>query len=216
MKATTIDSKLLDAKVAIQNALENEEILKRLGAFGYNRARFNDGKDLLDKAETLHRKKQTEYGEKLAATSEAEEALILANGIYKKYVKVARVALKNNPRGWEVLDLAGRRKFSQAGWLNQALNFYMKALENNDIITGLNQYGITKAKLKAGLGLVKDYETALRKQETEKGEAQAATKERDMAFDEMEDWLADYLAIARIALDDRAQYMEILGVMEPS
>lgn len=216
MKATTIDSKLLDAKVAIQNALENEEVLDKLDDFGYNRIKLEAGLALLEKADSLHRKQQTEYGEKLAATTEVENLLVRANGEYMRYVKVARVALKRNIRGWEVMDIGARRKRSRAGWLEQALNFYKKALENDDILADLGSFGITKDKLELGLSLVEDYETVLRRQETEKGEAQAATKIRDEAFDALEDWFSDFIAIARIAFDGQPQYIEILGIMEPS
>ena len=50
-------------------------------------------------------------------------------------------------------------------------------------------------------------------QEKEKGEAQAATKARDAAIDELQDWLSDYLAIAKVALEDNPQLLEGLGVL---
>jgi hypothetical protein len=47
-------------------------------------------------------------------------------------------------------------------------------------------------------------------QEQEKGEAQAATQERDAAIEALDDWLADFRVVARIALEDDPQLMEAL------
>ncbi|NEP46299.1 MAG: hypothetical protein F6K35_46720, partial [Okeania sp. SIO2H7] len=50
-------------------------------------------------------------------------------------------------------------------------------------------------------------------QEKEKGEAQQATKTRDEALDALDDWLGDFLAIAEVALADKPQLLEALGVL---
>ena len=38
----------------------------------------------------------------------------------------------------------------------------------------------------------------------------------DHALDIMEDWLSDFIAITRIALEDRPQLLEKMGIVEPS
>ena len=50
-------------------------------------------------------------------------------------------------------------------------------------------------------------------QEEEKGEAQQATQTRDEAMDVLSDWLEDFLDIAEVALADRPQLLEALGVV---
>jgi hypothetical protein len=46
--------------------------------------------------------------------------------------------------------------------------------------------------------------------------AQDATQARDAALDALDAWMSDFIAIARLALEERPQYMEKLGVVEPS
>jgi hypothetical protein len=50
----------------------------------------------------------------------------------------------------------------------------------------------------------------------EKGEAQAATEARDKALDNLQEWMSDYIAVARIALEDEPQLMEMLGIGKAS
>jgi len=84
------------------------------------------------------------------------------------------------------------------------------------VTTALGGFGITQEKLEAGQQLVNDVEEKMNVQLKEKGEAQNATQERDEAFEELQDWMGDFIAIARIALDDKSQYLEVLGIVEPS
>ena len=45
----------------------------------------------------------------------------------------------------------------------------------------------------------------------EKGESQDATKLKDTAFGELDDWMRDFYAVAKIALEDNPQLLESLG-----
>ena len=59
-------------------------------------------------------------------------------------------------------------------------------------------------------------ETKLNEQLREKGEAQHTTQQRDKAFDALQDWMGDFVGISRIALESKPQYLEMLGIVEPS
>ena len=56
------------------------------------------------------------------------------------------------------------------------------------------KFGVNKAKLSAGQASVREVQTLLKAQRTEKGEAQAATKARDEALEALMDWLGDFIA----------------------
>ena len=83
-----------------------------------------------------------------------------------------------------------------------------------DYIKSLSKFGINKKKLEGVQKLVSDVETKLNEQLKEKGEAQAATQKRDDAFDALQEWMSDFIVIARISLETEPQYLEVLGIVE--
>ncbi len=216
MEHFTIASRLLFAQNAITNALGSEEIKSAMAAYGYDEARLQKGDDLYNKASELQTLQVKEYGDQYSATDAMNLARALANKIYMEHLKIARIALVGDRGAGASLELDGLRKVTFSGWLQQAKTLYTNALASPDVTTALGRFGITQEKLEAGQQLVDEVEQKLNVQLLEKGEAQNATQERDEAFEELEGWMGDFIAIARIALADKSQYLEVLGIIEPS
>lgn len=216
MKTQTIDAKLLFASNLIENGRNVEPITTIMAAFGYDATTMDAAKALVDNATALHNKQKQEYGEQFAATDELNLARATANKTYMRHVKLARIILKDNRGAYESLQLSGDRKQSISGWLQQANTFYTNALASESIKMELAKLTMTEEVLTNAQALVADVEDKLNTQLKEKGEAQAATLERDNAFDALQEWVSQYVAVARIALEDQPQYLEVLGIIEPS
>lgn len=215
----TVDERLNQAQLAIAAGQKDADVAPLLAEFGYDTARLAAGKALYDSALALHQKQKMEYGEQFTATDAFNAALDNARASYMTFVKVARVAFKTDRGISGQLQLDGERKKSYAGLMSQMRQFYAAALANPAITTGLAGFGITKEKLIAGQALLAGVEASLSAQLKESGEAQEATEKRDAAMDALDDWMSDYIAIARIALEERPQLLEKLGIIyspEPS
>lgn len=215
-KKNSIEDRLLEAEVAIKNSLDDTEILADLTNFGYNEAKLNVGKKLQEEADKLNKKQIAEYGDQYAATNEVGQAWDNADKAYMRALKVARVALKDNVKAQGTLLLSGRRKNTLSGWLDQAAVFYENLLDNTDLMAEMQNYGFSEHKLNEGKALVNEVAKAHRLKEKETGEAQDATKERDAKMDELDEWMSDFKAIARVALEDHAQRLEKLGIFVKS
>lgn len=212
MKNNTIDERMLSAQVSIDNALSNADIKEAMALFGYDEPKLLEGKALLDDALSKHSIQKKEYGEQYEATDSLDVALTEANLNYMRHIKVARVALKADRGAAQSLDLDGRRKQSYSGWISQARLFYTNAAADKSISNELAKFGINSKALKTGLTTVGVVEDLLATQLKEKGEAQEATKVRDDAFDLLYEWVGDFKTIAKIALEDQSQKLEMLGI----
>ncbi|MEQ8555026.1 MAG: hypothetical protein RIC06_00035 [Cyclobacteriaceae bacterium] len=215
MKNNTIDSKLLLARVAMENTLGNKPILDALSVFGYNSKKIKEGMALLEDAEQKHAQQKKEYGEQFSATDDMTSAMEKLNDTYMGQVMVSRIALKDKRGHYQTLQIQGRRKKTYSGWLKQAAIFYTNALNDKEILAELSKFGMTPVVLEKGLVAIKEIEKKIAQQKRETGEAQEATAVRDEAFEKIEDWVGDFLGVARVALRGQPQMIESLGVVEP-
>ncbi len=216
MKDQTIDGKLLFAQNAITNATETPEINAPLTLFGYGEPRMTEGMLLYSKASEYQSKRKKEYGEQFAATDALHYTFNIANKTYIMYIKISRIAFKGDRGLAESLQMDGARKESISGWVRQAKAFYENALNTTSVLKALEQYGINGAKLKEGQKQVLEVESSYNAQLKEMGEAQTSTQVRDAAFDDLQDWMSDFIAIARIALEEEPQRLEALGIVKKS
>jgi hypothetical protein len=211
-----INERLVAAQVALDNAQSDPILQEALANFGYDAERLEEGRALLDAAQAAQEAMAVEHGDQYEATDALQAAFDAANTTYMQHLKVARIALQDQRGAARALALTGRRKRTIPGWLDQARQFYDNALGDEAILTALGRFGITPEALAAAQAEVGAVGTANSAQEREKGEAQDATEARDQAMDALDRWMSDFRAIARVALEERPQQLEKLGILAPS
>ena len=212
----TIDAFLNDARIAIDNALAQPQIQTYLTEYGYTPEKLQQGKALYEAALAAQQKQKREYGEQYSATAALNETWETAKESYIRHIKIARITFKNDPGAAAELALNGSRKRTLSAWLLEAKQFYQNILSNQGFLDAIAEYGITPAKLEAAKVEVEAVEAANLAQKKEIGEAQDATKARDAVIEELSTWLSDFVVIARIALEEKPQLIESLGILERS
>jgi hypothetical protein len=207
----SIAQRLLDAERAINNTLANPAILTAVTNFGYDQTRLEAARTLQEEARTLADKQKQEYGEQYEATQTVQAAWDEAATAYSAALKIARIVFRGSESARNSLVLSGTRKQSLSGWLDQARRFYNNMLHNPDFVAAMTPYSYDQARLEAEAALVQAVAEASDAQDRERGEAQEATLARDAKLDELDQWLADYKAIAEVALAASPQQLEQLG-----
>ena len=215
-KKRSIEDRTLAAQVAIDNSLNIPGISKELEVYGYNKNKLEQGRSLHDQAVKVITKQKAEYGDQFEATEDLAYAWELSEAAYMRSIKVSRVAFKKDRKANAALKLTGDRKETLSGFINQTTLFYDNLLADPQLLQGMKTFGYTKAKLTEEKKLVDKVVALNAKQEKEKGEAQATTKRRERVMDRLDAWMSDFRVIARVALEDKPQWLEKLGIKEES
>jgi hypothetical protein len=212
MNGKMIAEKLLSINESISGVESNPEIRENLNAFGYTPERLDEGKMLLDKVTGLMTTQVEEYSDQYIASDEFSKFWKKTYGNYMVTLKVVRVAFTGETEMLLRFNATGKRNRSLSGWLRDAKILYTNLLNSTAALEVIAQYGYTVERLNSEFQNVTEVERLHTKQLGEKGIAQQSTVERDEAFDALSKWYSKFRAIARIALYDKPQLLEALGI----
>jgi hypothetical protein len=209
----SVEEKLHKAQFAIENAIADPTVASAIAEYGYDDARMAEGKSLCDRATELHQKQFAEYGDKYEATDELHKAWREADEAYRTTFRIARIALREKKKAWSSMRLYNANKRSLLNWLSEVNTFYSNLLNDLELILEMERFAYTRERLLAEQALVDSVAEAKRMRDTEQGEAQYATMERDQVLAELGQWFDDFMEIVDIALAKTPQQMEKLGVV---
>lgn len=212
-KKTLSEAEALEQyRVSLTNVELQPELATAMAEFGYDTTVISEGKTLL--AETrlvfdLNKNEDDETSEAYAAFKTLKEQLA---GIYRMHRKKAKVIFRNDPQTLEELALTGSLSNAYIKWLETVRRFYNVAGSRDaQIQPKLLRLKITAEDITNAISLIADLEAARGEYLREKGESQEATRAKDAAFERMDDWMREFYAVAKIAMDDKPQLLESLG-----
>jgi hypothetical protein len=212
MSSKKIAKKLSAFQLALTNA-KDPEILSATEAFNYDEDKIAEGEVLLNYAQQLNIKQEKEYGEQYTATDTLTKAIKeFTKTIYKPHLNLARNLFSSNPGIQAAMALNGPRKSSFEEWSNQVSLFYNNALSTPEIGEKFEELNLEGETFQMCLDKLNGLNLMRAAQKKESGEAQQATDDRDKAFDQISEWMDLYYTVAKIALADKPQLMEKLGI----
>src|SRR5690625_2276433 len=109
-----LDRRLSLAQTAIQNTLDDPELIAYLAPYSYDEDRLQEGLELYETALDLHHRAASERGEKLGATADMHESWSTARARLRDHVALARIALRGNKGASAPLRLHEPRANTQA------------------------------------------------------------------------------------------------------
>jgi hypothetical protein len=214
MQGEIIGKKLLSINEGIICVENNPEIQEILDSYGCTSEFMAKGKEMYIKVTDMVITQVEDYSNQYVATSEFKK---FREKTYHNYIitlKMIRVAFTDQPEILQRFNAVGRRNRSLSGWLRDSKIMYTNILNSPETLEVMSQYKYTQERLNKEFQDVIEVERLHSIQLREKGMAQQATLDRDEAFDKLCKWYSKFRAIARIALYDRPQLLEALGIVK--
>jgi hypothetical protein len=205
----SIAQELNAGQLAISNSLSDPEIQSLVAQFGYPADKLNEGKTLYDCALSAVNAEKAAAGGRQESSRMLAQAEESARDAYQALAKVARAVFLKDKAQLNTLGLNGSTPKDTAGFLAAAYTLF----DNARTLPALADYGYDSVKLQSERLKIAAYDTANQQQEAAKGAAQQATREQDAALQALNDWTAQYLKIAKVALSGKKQLLEKLGVL---
>ena len=200
-------------RVALENVEKQSEIANEMKKLNYNTEKIIVGKAILEEARTAYSLKQIRNDKKLAAYANFSNKKEQLENIFIIHRKKAKIIFRNDALTADKLAISRIFPTTYIKWMQIVKKFYSIALENSDIQSKLAKLKVTSDELIAANTSIEAIETARAEYLKEKGEAQDATTNKNMAFDKINDWMSEFYAVAKIGLANSPQLLEVLGKM---
>ncbi len=186
------------------------------GEFSFTAEKLAIGTDMGNGADSLYEAQKKARALQLAASRLFKALHAQAKDILMELIRRAKVAFEKDPDMLETLGLNRRRRRSFGKWIAQSKIFFNRLLENPAALEQMAKYNTTLEELQAGKQLLLDTADAEAAHESAKAEAQRATELRNIAFNEFARWMAGFIKVMTVALEDDPQLKEKLGIVTPS
>ena len=195
----------------MSKGLDDKRIAEALESFGYNeekRARF---RQKLTRAKELVYSQTIERQQMLNANQEFFDKRLVVDKVIKNDVRLCSMMFTVNPG--LASNLPAFLSINSYGiWYNGYMTFYKGLLSNSVALNILAECKFTEDKIKDRIAMLEEVNDLNAARGVEKGEAEAATIERDNAVADLYDERRRIREFARQALGADSQLLEIIGM----
>ena len=188
-------------------------INQRLNEYGYTTERLQQGQAKFIEVDGMVNTQKLEYNEQYEASNKFYFEWKLAKKFFMRTLKFARIAFEGNTKILNDMRANKSRSKRYDVWRVDARAMYDTLLGDDSLINVMLEFGYSIEKLTAEYEDIKKLDTYYNNFMSEKGEAQNSTLIRDEKLQELLVWRGRLVKVARLALADQPQLLEILGIV---
>jgi len=200
-------------RMALTNSKNQPELAQILANFGY-------GPAVIDQGWVLYETAQQSYGINIKEDDETSEASAffklkkaeLADS-YSEHRGIAKVVFNDQTEILKRLLLSTPVSRKYIEWFETIKKFYTEIQADELLIEKLSRFNITAEVVANQITLVEAVEAAKFEYYREEGESQEATSQKNTDIEIIRNWMSEFFAIARIALKNKPQLLEALGLL---
>lgn len=204
---------LEDYRVTFKNTENQPIIFATMGEFGYDQTELDKGKALLATANARYNENKQEDDETIAARAVFDDLAEEVADAYKLHRRKGRSVFRKDDVTLSILGVKGNMPRVYVKWLERVRIFYKVLTDKPELLTKLARLKVSAEDIAAGQAKIDSLENARAEYLREIGEDQEATRQKNLAFIPLDDWMIDFYETARIAMEDKPQLLEAIGLL---
>ncbi len=209
----TSESKFLErSRVALTNAESNTKIQPALANYGMDTTKIAEGWKVYNTAKSTWELNKKEDTESKLASNSYKAAYSKLQSIFKKHRVQSLIFFKKHPDILISLGIKGKFPTKYNNFFDKVKQFYSAIKNNANIQEEVNKIKITEEIVTESLSKLESLLAERANYDKELGESQDVTKSKNAALLELQEWIEDFDIIAKVALYDTPQLLEVLGI----
>ncbi|PWE00745.1 hypothetical protein [Marinilabilia rubra] len=191
-------------------SLSDQSLVSSLSSFGYGLKEMERGRELLELLRQIDQEQEAAQSRRKQLNKEKNELYKEIQKRYMRIVKIGRIVFDHEDLVKSTLGLEGPREKQFDDWYRQVYMFCKNLLAEEKWMEVLSNYGVKKLDLKNILIDLEKLEELNTRFEHAKTLSKEMTQKKRKQLLLLQDWLSDYLKIARLALEEQPQLLEKL------
>jgi hypothetical protein len=200
-------------RVLLANVEIQPEISATMAEYGYDLPVITKGRELLEATTTAFNFNQQEDNETIQVRADFDAKVALMTEKYASHRRKGKVAFRKDEVTLKQLGLTDAYSRAYVKWIATMKTFYNGVRSNAAHLAKLLLFKITEEEITSCITEINALETTRTLYLREVGESQEATKSKDKALAELEEWMSDFYAVAKVAMEDQPQLLESLGLL---
>jgi hypothetical protein len=213
MKSQTINNDLMQAQTMINNTKKHPVIKQKLKDWGYGDPQITRADTILANAKLAQQTKKESYSLKQIAVRTWRTEWTNFRQQYAEHRTVAKTVFRQEPETLMRARLDRRVPNRISDILDQAGDFYEVVAPKSK---EMQKLGIKAEELTQAQANVASLSELHAEYLQQKGNAESATDKRKQALAELRTWLREFTKVAKMALKDDPQLLEVLGIVVPA
>ncbi|MCZ4694671.1 hypothetical protein DWB61_06435 [Ancylomarina euxinus] len=211
------ESKFLErTRTALTNAQTHPQIKAALAEYGIDESKFSEGWNLYDIAKGTWEFHKKEESETRVASNIYSKAYSKLEMTFKRHRDLSLILCKKDPDTLIQLGVKGRFPIKYNEFFDKLKLFYTSINTNQSVQEKLALIKLTPELATECLAELDTLLTHRSEFDKEMGESQATTVSKNADLHALSEWMDDFDTLAKIALYDTPQQLEVLGILVKS
>jgi hypothetical protein len=212
-KNRKIGQALEKAEVLVGGILGDAGMMAELQVHGYSAERMAQLRSLVESFRTQAAEQERRYAEQYALREQLESARMKADRAATLARDLAKITFQNDTAATRALLLDQPKARALGEWLHQMRTFYTNLSATPAYLEQLASQGFTAERVQTESAQVEQVAALNIEQESKKGLAQSATRDRNETFNELAREIRKLEAVARHVFEARNDLLVRLGLV---